>query len=81
MKVRKLINKGCQRYLCSPITEPTIDITLDNIPVVRDFPDVFPDELLGQLVDREIEFTIDIISGTQPISKSSYRMSTIEMKE
>ncbi|KAL7224708.1 hypothetical protein ACSBR1_026067 [Camellia fascicularis] len=77
----KLINKGCQGYLCSIITETTIDITLDNIPVVRDFLDVFPDELPSQLVDREIEFAIDVIPGTQPISKTPYRMSTIEMKE
>ncbi|XP_028108226.1 putative wall-associated receptor kinase-like 11 [Camellia sinensis] len=75
------MNKGCQRYLCSVITEPTVDITLDNIPVVRDFPDVFPDELPGQLVDREIEFTIDVIPGTRPISKTPCLMSTTEMKE
>ncbi|XP_028054434.1 uncharacterized protein LOC114258647 [Camellia sinensis] len=81
MKARKLINKGCQGYLCSVVTEPTIDITKDNIPVVRDFPDVFLDELPGQLVDREIEFTTDVILGTQPISKTPYRMSTTEMKE
>ncbi|XP_028064071.1 uncharacterized protein LOC114267244 [Camellia sinensis] len=59
MKARKLMNKGCQGYLCSVITEPTVDITLDNIPVVRDFLVVFTDELPSQLVDREIEFTIE----------------------
>ncbi|XP_028121010.1 uncharacterized protein LOC114318341 [Camellia sinensis] len=53
----------------------------NNIPVVRDFPDVFPDELSGQLVNREIKFTIDVIPGTQPISKTFYLMSIIEMKE
>ncbi|XP_028088740.1 uncharacterized protein LOC114289267 [Camellia sinensis] len=81
IKVRKLMNKGCQGYLCSITTEPTMDIILDNIPVVRDFPNVFPNELPGQLVDREIEFTIDMIPGTQPIFKTPYRMSTIEMKK
>ncbi|XP_028094909.1 uncharacterized protein LOC114294909 [Camellia sinensis] len=81
MKAQKLMNKGCQGYLCSVITEPTVDTTLDNIPVVRDFPDVFPDDLPGQLVDREIKFTIDVIPGTQPISKTPYRMSTTEIKE
>ncbi|XP_028111276.1 uncharacterized protein LOC114309697 [Camellia sinensis] len=81
MKARKLINKGCQGYLCSVTTEPTMDFILDNILVVKDFPDVFSDELPSQLVIREIEFTIDVILGTQPISKTPYRMSTIEMKE
>ncbi|XP_028090427.1 uncharacterized protein LOC114290687 [Camellia sinensis] len=52
-----------------------------SIPIVSEFPDVFSDELLGELVNREIEFTIDIMLGTQPISKTSYRMATTEIKE
>lgn len=54
---------------------------VDAIPVVQDFPDVFPEELPRELVDREIEFTIDIMPGTQPLSKTPYRMSPTEMKE
>ncbi|XP_028090121.1 uncharacterized protein LOC114290413 [Camellia sinensis] len=57
------------------------EVCVDNIPVVREFSDVFPEELLGELVDREIEFVIDIVPGTQPISKAPYRMSPVEMKE
>lgn len=49
--------------------------------MVCKFPDVFPNELLGDLIDREIEFTIDVVPGTQPISKTPYRMSTSELKE
>jgi hypothetical protein len=41
----------------------------DNIHVVRDFPDVFPEELLGMPPDREVEFVIDLLPGTAPISK------------
>jgi predicted aspartyl protease len=40
-----------------------------NIRVVRDFPDVFPEELTGMPPDREIEFVIDLLPGTAPISK------------
>ncbi|XP_028063063.1 uncharacterized protein LOC114266377 [Camellia sinensis] len=43
--------------------------------------DVFSDELLGELVDREIEFTIGVVLRTQPISETPYRMATIKMKE
>jgi hypothetical protein len=53
----------------------------DNIRVVRDFLDVFPEELLGMPPDREVEFLIDLLPGTAPISKRSYRMSIEELKE
>jgi hypothetical protein len=53
----------------------------DNIRVVRDFPDVFPEELPGMPPDREVEFVIDLLPGTAPISKRPYRMSMEELKE
>jgi hypothetical protein len=52
-----------------------------NICVVREFPDVFPEELPGMPPDREVEFVIDILPGTAPISKRPYRMSVEELKE
>jgi hypothetical protein len=52
-----------------------------NIHVVRDFPDVFPEELPGKPPDREVEFVIDLLPGTAPISKRPYRMSVEELKE
>jgi hypothetical protein len=51
-----------------------------NIRVVRDFPDVFLEELPGMPPDREVEFVIDLLLGTAPISKSPYRMSVEELK-
>ncbi|XP_028107291.1 uncharacterized protein LOC114306274 [Camellia sinensis] len=80
-KACRLIQKGCQGYLCSVVEEQMVNGGTDIIPVVRESPDVFPEELPGQLIDREIEFTIDIVLGTQPISKTPYRMSPVEMKE
>jgi hypothetical protein len=53
----------------------------DNIRVVRDFPDVFPEELPGMPPEREVEFVIDLLPGTAPISKMPYRMSVEELKE
>jgi hypothetical protein len=50
--------------------------------VVRDFfPDVFPEEILGMPPDREVEFVIDLLPGTVPISKRPYRMFVEELKE
>jgi hypothetical protein len=53
----------------------------DNIHAVKDFPDVFPGELPGMPPDREVEFVIDLLPGTAPISKRPYRMSVEELKE
>jgi hypothetical protein len=53
----------------------------DNIRVVRDFPDVFLEELPEMPPDREVEFVIDLLPGTAPISKRPHRMSAEELKE
>jgi hypothetical protein len=52
-----------------------------NIRAVRDFPDVFPGELPGMPPDREVEFVIDLLPGTAPISKRLRRMFVEELKE
>ena len=54
---------------------------IEDVPVVNEFPDVFPDELPGLPPDREIEFAIDLAPGTEPVSKAPYRMAPVEMKE
>jgi hypothetical protein len=53
----------------------------NNIRVVRDFPDVFLEMLPGMPLDREVEFIIDLLPGTAPISKRPYMMSKEELKE
>jgi hypothetical protein len=52
-----------------------------NIRVVREFSDVFPGELRGMPPNREVEFVIDLLPRTAPISKRLYRMSVEELKE
>ncbi|GJX38835.1 reverse transcriptase domain-containing protein [Tanacetum coccineum] len=54
---------------------------LDDIRVVRDFPEVFPDDLLGLPLVREIEFHIDLIPGASPVVRSPYRLAPSEMLE
>src|ERR1043165_9260625 len=58
---------------------PLLD--LEDIPVVRDFPDVFPEELSGMPPDRCVEFIVDLILGTAPISRRPYRMAPHELAE
>ena len=52
-----------------------------NVPVVCEFPDVFLEELSGLPTEREIEFCIDVVPGTDPISMPPYRMASVELKE
>jgi hypothetical protein len=53
----------------------------DNIRVVRDFPDVFSEELPGMPPEREVEFVIDLLPRNTHISKHPYRMSVEELQE
>ncbi|WRX21068.1 Retrotransposon gag domain - like 10 [Theobroma cacao] len=54
---------------------------LEDVSIVSEFPDVFPDDLPGLPPDRELEFLIDLLPGTAPISIPSYRMAPTELKE
>nr|GFB71991.1 RNA-directed DNA polymerase homolog [Tanacetum cinerariifolium] len=55
--------------------------SLETHPVVRDYSDVFPKELPGIPPERKVEFGIELVLGTQSISKAPYRMAPIELKE
>nr|GFC93506.1 putative reverse transcriptase domain-containing protein [Tanacetum cinerariifolium] len=55
--------------------------SIHDQPIVSEFPDFFPDELPGIPLVREVEFNIELIPGTEPISKTPYRMAPIELKE
>jgi hypothetical protein len=52
-----------------------------EVPVVNEFPDVFPEELLDMPPNRDIEFVIELKPGTSPIYKTPYRMATPELAE
>lgn len=57
------------------------ELKLEDIPVAREYPDVFPDDLPGMPPDRDIMFLIDLVPGTAPISKRPYRMPANELAE
>jgi len=54
---------------------------IKDIPVVCEFPDVFPDDLPGLPPDRDVEFKIQLLPGTAPISRRPYRMPPNELAE
>ncbi|KAI5339250.1 hypothetical protein L3X38_018522 [Prunus dulcis] len=78
---KKLLKKGCEGYLAHIIDTREIPLNLEDIPVVCDFPDIFPDDLPGLPPEREIEFTIELLPGTSPIYQTPYRMAPAELRE
>ncbi|GJR17847.1 putative reverse transcriptase domain-containing protein [Tanacetum coccineum] len=55
--------------------------TLSDIPIIRDFEDVFPDDLSGLPPQRQVEFCTDLIPRATPVAKSPYRLAPSEMQE
>ena len=81
IQVKKLLRQGCEAYLAHVVDKQKEVPKLEEILVVNEFPDVFPDELPGLPPDREIEFAIELAPGTEPVSKAPYRMAPVEMRE
>ena len=81
MAAQRMLRKGCQGYLAYVVETGKEGTILDEIPVVREFPDVFPDDITGLPPEREVEFTIDLIPGTESIFSPPYRMAPAELRE
>ncbi|KAI3446801.1 hypothetical protein Pfo_003466 [Paulownia fortunei] len=82
LKAQKMLNKGCVGYLASVLdTSVEAQLKSENVDVVQEFVEVFPDDLPGLPPNREIEFVIDVMPGTTSISKAPYRMAPTELKE
>jgi len=57
------------------------EVPLRNIPIVQEFSDVFLEKILRMPPPREVEFCIDLIPRSTPISRAPYRMAPVELKE
>ena len=75
MTTSKMLRKGCQGYLEFVVDRRQERTRLEDILTVKEFPNVFPYDISSLRPDREVEFTIDLIPGTKPISIPPYRMS------
>ena len=74
-----MMRKGCTVYLAHVREAKNESPRLEDIQVVREYPDVFMDDLLGLIPMREVEFEIELLPGMQPISILPYRMAPIEL--
>ncbi|KAL0560281.1 hypothetical protein IC582_000681 [Cucumis melo] len=81
IRASKLLSQGTWGILASVVDTREVDVSLSSEPVVRDYPDVFPEELPGLPPHREVEFAIELEPGTVPISRAPYRMAPAELKE
>ena len=77
----RMVEKGCLAYLAY-VRDSSAEVpSIDSVHVVREFSKEFPSDLLGMPPDRDIDFCIDLASGTQRISILLYRMAPPELKE
>ncbi|GJV32275.1 putative reverse transcriptase domain-containing protein [Tanacetum coccineum] len=84
-KTQKYLLKGCPVFLAHVTTKETEDKSeykrLEDIPIIRNFPEVFPDDLPGLSPTRQVEFQIDLIPGAAPVAQTPYQLAPSKMKE
>ncbi|GJX11741.1 putative reverse transcriptase domain-containing protein [Tanacetum coccineum] len=84
-KTQEYTLKGCPVFLANINTKETEDKSekkrLEDVPIVWDFPDVFPEDLSGLPPTRQVEFQIDLIPGATLVPRAPYQLAPSEMKE
>ncbi|GJR39754.1 putative reverse transcriptase domain-containing protein [Tanacetum coccineum] len=85
MRTQKYIQKGCQVYLAQVSSKKAEDKSeekrLEDVPIVREFLEVFPEDLPGLPPARQVEFQIDLVPGAAPVARAPYRLAPAEMQE
>ncbi|GKE88197.1 putative reverse transcriptase domain-containing protein [Tanacetum coccineum] len=84
-KAQEYLSKGCDAFFAHITTKEAEDKSeekrLEEVPIVRDFPEVFPEDLPGIPPARQVEFQIDLVLGVAPVTRAPYRLAPSEMKE
>ena len=81
MEARHFLRKGCEAFLALILDSKREQVNFENIPVIKEFLDVFPKELPGVPLEREVDLSIEVVQGTTPISRAPYHMATTELQE
>ncbi|XP_074354450.1 uncharacterized protein LOC141693297 [Apium graveolens] len=81
IQTKRLLRHGGEAYLAHVKDVENEPLRIEDIPVVKDFPDEHPDELPGLPPDQEFKFMIYLAPGMESISKAPYRMPPVEIKE
>ncbi|GJT06975.1 putative reverse transcriptase domain-containing protein [Tanacetum coccineum] len=84
-KAQKYLLQGCHVFLAHITIKETRDKSkkkqLQDVPIVKNFPEVFPEDLPGLPHTRQVEFHIDLVPGAAPVARAPYRLAPSEMKE
>nr|GEW96525.1 putative reverse transcriptase domain-containing protein [Tanacetum cinerariifolium] len=81
IKVRKYIERGSQLFLAQVTESKPAKKQLQDVPVICNFPEVFPDDLPGLPPPRQVEFKIELIPSAAPVVRTPYRLAPSELKE
>ncbi|KAJ9553018.1 LOW QUALITY PROTEIN: hypothetical protein OSB04_017063 [Centaurea solstitialis] len=81
MKMRSHLRKECMAFMAHVMDKEIKEKRIQDLPVVREFPAVFSEELPGLPLHRHVEFHIDLVPGAAPVAKSPYRLAPSEMQE
>ncbi|GJR46749.1 putative reverse transcriptase domain-containing protein [Tanacetum coccineum] len=81
IKTERYISRGCQVFMIQVMEKKSDEKRLEDIPVVKEFLDVFPEDLPGLPPVRQVEFQIDLIPGAAPVARTPYRLAPSEMQE
>nr|GEV57676.1 hypothetical protein [Tanacetum cinerariifolium] len=84
-KTHKYIKTGCLIFMAQVTKKEIVDKSegkrLEDVPTVRDFSEVFPEDLPGLPPARQVEFQIDLVPSVAPVSRASYRLAPSELQE
>ncbi|GKA52909.1 putative reverse transcriptase domain-containing protein [Tanacetum coccineum] len=81
IKTERYISRGCQVFMIQVVEKKSDEKRIEDIPVVKEFPDVFPEDLPGLPPIRQVEFQINLILGAAPVARTPYRLAPSEMQE
>ncbi|KAA3473957.1 hypothetical protein EPI10_024292 [Gossypium australe] len=81
LKAKKMVRKGCEAFLAFVSTSDANEFSVGDVRTVKEFSDIFPEELPGLPPNREVEFGIKLLPGTAPLSIAPYRMAPKELVE
>ncbi|XP_070056959.1 uncharacterized protein [Nicotiana tomentosiformis] len=81
IKAHRMVEKGCEAYIAFVRDVSADNPTVKSVLVLRDFPVVFPADLPSMSPDRDINFGINLLPGSQPISIPHYHMELVDLNE
>ena len=83
LQLKRIARKGYQLYAVhvEELEQQPEENLMDTLPVVREFKEVFPDEIPHLPPEREIDFSIDLVPGATSVSRASYQMSPPELMD